>query len=132
MRVKVRESKFALVMLILVCVLAGCRQSAQQADSADLTITLDSSAAFAVGKTELTIVVKDAQGNPVDDATIEVTGDMSHAGMKPELGSVQKGTQGQYKVPFIWSMGGDWILTVKVTLPDGRSTSKRFDVAVNS
>lgn len=132
MRLKVRDSRFALVMLLMVFLLTGCRQSAQQTDSAELTITLDTSAAFAVGKTELTITVKDAQGNPVDNATIEVTGDMSHAGMKPELGSVQKGAQGQYKVPFTWSMGGDWVLTVKVTLPDGRTTAKRFDVAVNS
>jgi hypothetical protein len=29
-------------------------------------------------------------------------------------------------------MGGDWILTVNVTLADGRSTSKRFEVSVNS
>ena len=117
----------AVAMLVM---LAGCRQSPQGTSTSDLQLTLDTSAPFKLGQTELIVTLKDAQGNPIDDAKIEVQGDMTHAGMKPSLGSVDKGTQGQYKIPFDWSMGGDWVLTIKATLPDGRTASKRVEVSI--
>jgi hypothetical protein len=116
----------AVVMLV---VLAGCRQS-PTTNTPDLQLELDTSSPFKIGQSDLIVTLKDAQGNPIDNAKIEVQGDMTHAGMKPSLGSVDKGTQGQYKIPFDWSMGGDWVLTIKATLPDGRTASKRIEVSV--
>ncbi|MBX3080208.1 MAG: FixH family protein [Anaerolineae bacterium] len=117
-------------VVLLIVVLAGCRQSPQATSTPDLEITLDTTTPFKMGQTELVVTLKDAQGTPIDNAKIEVQGDMTHAGMKPSLGSVDKGTQGQYKIPFDWSMGGDWVLTIKATLPDGRTASKRIEVTI--
>jgi YtkA-like len=123
-------SRIVAVILVLL-VAAGCRQS-QQPTSSDLQLTLDSSTPFQSGKTTLIVTLSDAQGSPLDNAKIEVTGDMTHAGMVPSLGTVETSTQGRYSIPFEWTMGGDWIVTIKATLPDGRTTSKRFEVTVKT
>lgn len=123
------------LLVLLTGTLSGCRQSAQPTPTptADLKISMEMPAApFRVGQSTLLITVRDAQDQPVNDALIEVTGDMTHAGMMPVSGKVESGTEGKYEVPFNWSMGGDWILTVKATLPDGRTASQRFDLTVNA
>ena len=38
--------------------------------------------------------------------------------------------QGKVDIPFKWSMGGDWIVTVTVTLADDSEVSQDFNVSV--
>ena len=106
-------------ILITLLILTGCRVS-NRTDSASLLITLPD-AKPALGQSTLTVVVQTPDGKPIDNATIEITGDMTHAGMAPVFGKVQDGKDGRYSVPFDWNMGGDWVLTIKATLPDGTS-----------
>jgi hypothetical protein len=83
------------------------------------------------GETTLLITVKDGMDNPVDDATLNVKGDMTHAGMAPILvEGIIDGKDGVYAVPFEWTMGGDWVVTVDVALVDGRTASRQFNLAV--
>src|SRR5688572_30477824 len=100
-------------MVVILALLTACRPSLQPTSTPDLQLTLDTSVPFKVGKTSLLVTLTDAQGNPINDAKIEVQGDMSHAGMKPALGSVENGEQGKYTIPFAWTMAGDWIVTIK-------------------
>ena len=108
----------------LLLVACGGRQS-QQIDSTAVDITLEA-ASTEVGRTQLLITIQDSGGNPIDDATLEIKGDMSHAGMTPVLADSASGTAGVYTVPFEWTMGGDWFVTVQATLNDGTVISKRF------
>jgi hypothetical protein len=121
----------ALLFSLLAVLLVGCRQSAQPTATPDpdIVIALDLADQRA-GKSTLIVFVRDARGIPIDDAKVEIVGDMSHAGMKPSLGSVERGREGRYEVPFEWTMSGDWIVTVKVTLPDGRTSTKRFETTI--
>lgn len=82
------------------------------------------------GAATLTIHVTDAAGQPVEDAAVTVEGNMTHAGMAPVQAAATGGQGGQYAAPFNWTMAGDWVVTVKVTLPDGRQAQADFPVGV--
>ena len=69
------------------------------------------------------ITLTDNDGNPVNDATLSIEGNMNHAGMVPVLRDADDGAEGVYEVPFEWTMGGDWFVVVNVTLPNGDTAS---------
>jgi hypothetical protein len=84
-----------------------------------------------VGKSTLNIRVFDGNDQPIDNAAIAVKGDMTHAGMVPVFGEADQGDKGLYKVPFEWTMGGDWVLTVQATLPDGTIAEETFPLTIS-
>lgn len=68
----------------------------------------------AVGPSEVEVTVHEG-GEPVTDAEVEVTGDMTHAGMVPVVAPAPHDEGGRYRTEgFEFSMAGDWILTVTV------------------
>lgn len=121
-------------VLIVLLVLAGCReQAAPSGDDAPLQIELSVSPEEpAVGAAELRVDVTDADGAPVNDATVSARGDMSHAGMQPVLAEVEGGEDGVYVLPFEWTMGGDWFVDVTATRPNGDTATARFEYSVSS
>jgi hypothetical protein len=54
---------------------------------------------------------------------------MSHVGMAPVLADASEREQGVYRVPFAFTMRGDWALLVTIVLPDGVRVERRIDVA---
>jgi hypothetical protein len=118
---------------LLSLALVGCQRIGQQPDSAaDVNVVLSVQPdPPGVGPSRLTISLTDAQGAPIEGARLQIKGDMTHAGMQPVLAEVEEGTDGQYETPFEWTMGGDWIVTVRAALPDGRSTTRQFNLTVN-
>lgn len=133
MRINMSTVSRLLGLILIGAALSGCRTSAQPTPTATvgLKITLEA-ASLKTGPTTLMITVLDAEGKPINDAQIEARGDMSHAGMAPSLGRVEKGIEGRYSMAFQWTMGGDWVVTVTVTLTDGRSTSQQFPFTIQS
>lgn len=83
-----------------------------------------------LGGATIIITLTDADGLPITDATVDVVGDMTHAGMMPISGKGTHGENGQYIVPLEWTMAGDWIVTVTVTLADGNQYEQQFNQAV--
>ena len=68
---------------------------------------------------------------PVEGATVQVVGDMTHAGMAPVQADALADADGTYRTEdFAFTMAGDWVLSVDVTYPDGtvRSTSMNVNV----
>ncbi len=121
-----------LFFVLTFLLLGACNgRTSQQTDDLDLTI-IAAVESTQVGDTILLITITDANGNPVNDATVTVKGDMSHAGMTPVLAEATAGQNGVYEMPFEWTMGGDWIVTVDVTLSDGRSTTQQFNYTISS
>ncbi len=123
--------------LIVVLLLTGCggresQQEQQSADDAGVTIDLAYPDPLTVGEMTLMITLTDADGNPINDATLAIRGDMNHAGMQPVLRDAEAGEEGVYEVPFEWTMGGDWIVTIAVTLADGTEVSETFDLSVET
>lgn len=84
-----------------------------------------------VGPARLVVTVSDSAGTPVSDASIEVEGTMSHAGMTPVRERAEPADPGRYVVPeFEFTMGGDWILRLEITLADGRQGVRTRELRV--
>jgi len=125
--------KRVILLIIILLFLAGCRQSQQEGGSgtAELSIELvEPTAPTLSGSTEMTVRVSDGEGTAVNNAALSIKGDMTHAGMMPVLADVDGGNNGLYTVPFAWTMTGDWIVTVRATLPDGTWSEQQFDLRV--
>lgn len=129
--------RFWLIAVLLIVwsgVLAGCgriqQEPTEKADglSLDLTLTPEQPA---VGPATLLFTLTDQTGQPIDKAEIEVEGNMTHAGMVPVAGRATPEGQGRYSVPFEWTMGGDWFLTVEITLADGTQAVREIPVSVS-
>jgi hypothetical protein len=81
-----------------------------------------------VGPATVAVELTGADGKPVTGATLRVEGNMNHAGMKPVFGDAREVRPGRYEAHLEFSMGGDWFLLLNVTLPDGRSATRKVDV----
>lgn len=120
------------ILLSLTFLLASCRGPGPSASGGsasgtssdgDLEIVLVLPSSPTVGPAELAVRVL-ADGEPVEDADVEVTGDMTHAGMTPVIADAPEEEPGRYRTTsFAFSMAGDWVVTADVTLDDGRSAS---------
>lgn len=136
MRITYSKASSILLFLILSIsagVLPACGriQTDQSLKTSDIRLELAVEPAQpAVGPAALLVTLTDASGRPIEDASLDIEGNMTHAGMTPVLAQVSSGSGGRYQAPFEWTMGGDWIVTVKATLADGRTISRQFPVVV--
>jgi hypothetical protein len=115
--------------------LTGCQRASRQeaVDQApEITVALLSDPDPAlVGPATLAVQLSDANGASVQGATVSFKGDMSHAGMQPVLADAAETAGGVYEAQWVWTMSGDWIVTVTAALPDGRTLMRRFDLTVS-
>ena len=81
------------------------------------------------GDAVITLEIRDADGKPVEGATIEVEGAMTHAGMQPVIVTTEVLGAGKYATQdFKFTMGGDWVIIVRATLADGSTAEQRVDL----
>lgn len=81
----------------------------------------------------LALRLTDVTGTPITDATVRLEGDMNHAGMIPVISDPAEHTgDGIYRTPFEFTMLGEWIISVFITLADGTEHLERIDMSVNS
>lgn len=121
-------------VLILALLLAAC---GQQSTATSTPVDIEMAVRVepeppAVGESTLIVTLKDASGTPVDGAALRIHGDMDHAGMTPVDREINESTSGEYRVPFEWTMGGGWILSVTAQLPNGGEISRSFDFFVEA
>ncbi|MCA9873745.1 MAG: FixH family protein [Anaerolineales bacterium] len=124
-----KTAVFLSLFLVLLSASACSGRQNQPTNDTAVTVTAEP-AATAVGETTLVVTLTDASGQPVSDATVQVRGDMTHAGMTPVLRTGLPTEPGVYSVPFEWTMAGDWIVTVDFTLADGRSGTETFNFSI--
>lgn len=121
------------LLLVLVLLLAACRQSAQPTPTPATAVEIDLAVEptpITVGESTLVVTLSAADGTPIDGAQLSVRGDMNHAGMVPVLGETSASENGVYRVPFEFTMSGDWIITVTAALPAGGESAQTFDLTV--
>jgi hypothetical protein len=105
----------------------ACRR--QESKSPDLTFTHEvSPQPPRVGQVTITLNIKDSSGAPVAGARLNIEGNMSHAGMVPVFADASEIGPGRYRSVMELSMAGDWNVTVRVTLPDGRKLDHEFEI----
>ena len=121
------------LLILLILILAACQSAASPtapaSQAAEIAVTVAPQPPK-IGTGTLTVVVTHA-GQPISGAQVDVRGNMNMAGMAPILGSGKSDAQGEISLPFKWSMGGDWTVTVMATLADKSQVSQDFNVTVN-
>jgi hypothetical protein len=121
------------ISILVAFAVVGCAQQSQSAAVADVQIELSvTPAPPAVGDSTLIVTLTDASGAPINGATVAVEGNMDHAGMEPSTGQTSEDTEGIYRVPFRWTMGGGWTVTVTATLPNGGVATATFEMFVEA
>jgi len=53
---------------------------------------------------------------------------MSHPGMRPEFGEAREIAAGRYQGRLAFTMPGDWIILMRITLPGGQTLERQFEV----
>ncbi|MEW5957251.1 MAG: FixH family protein [Chloroflexota bacterium] len=84
-----------------------------------------------VGPSRLTITLTDGEGAPVKGAELEIEGMMNHDEMQPRRARARVEADGVYEAPFVWTMDGDWLLTVTATLANGQQVERDFTLKVD-
>jgi hypothetical protein len=106
---------------------AGCRKPA----AADPAIVVESEIApkpARIGLATVTMRLSDSAGQPVRQARIALEADMSHPGMRPEFGEAREAGAGRYHGQLTFTMAGDWVVLIHVTLPGGRKLERQMEV----
>ena len=125
----VHKASIILLALLAPFVLNACGPRGEQSGALDVTIVSVSPDPAAVGDAEITLQIRDTDGNPLEDATIEVEGNMTHAGMQPVIVETEALGEGKYATKdFKFTMGGDWVIIVRAKLADGTTAEQRIDL----
>ena len=136
-----------LLLLAPLLILAACRPSAepttgstagsptvegdQVQSSIPQSVRVETEEDPKLGDSPVIVYILGPDNDGVSGATVEVTGDMTHAGMVPVVATATESAPGLYRADdFEFTMAGDWVLTAEVTLPDGTKESAETSVTV--
>lgn len=116
-----------LIIILLVTLLSACGgRNSSQTNSSNYDISIEAESTN-LGQTNLMVTVRNENGEPINDAIVNIKGDMTHAGMQPVLGDTSSADNGVYTIPYEWTMAGDWFVTIDVTFADGSTATERVD-----
>jgi hypothetical protein len=107
--------------------LAGCNHADRSGAGISVTAHFDPQP-VKIGPETVTIAVMNASQQPVAHATVSLEADMSHPGMSPVFGNANEVMPGTYTGKIGFTMAGDWVLLVNITLPDNRKIERQIDV----
>jgi hypothetical protein len=122
-----RLSLFVAILSLAMLTLVGCSAGAAPQSGVRVLILVPSNPR--VGNATIDIMLQQADGAPVEGATVRVRGDMTEAGMVPVIRPATEVAPGRYAVDgFAFTMAGDWVISVEGTLADGRQLTGSLDV----
>ena len=82
-----------------------------------------------VGQATITVrVIQPSSGKPITGAQVRLEGNMSHAGMAAVFAEAPEVEPGLYRTNMEFTMAGDWVLSVYVTLSDGLHVDRQFEI----
>jgi hypothetical protein len=126
-KIIVTSQRLWLLGALLLLALAACGRGSN--DLPDVAVELVvSPEPPQIGPATITVTLHDAGGEPIHGAEVELEGNMSHAGMTPVFADASEVTPGRYQADLEFTMGGDWFILVRATLPGGRSLERTIDV----
>jgi hypothetical protein len=118
------------LLLLLICLhpfLSGCRKAGESVP--DITIVHEiAPQPPKIGPATITLKLSDPSGAPKNGAQVSLEGNMSHPGMSPVFGKATETGPGRYEAPIEFTMAGDWMLIIHITLPDGRKFERQLEV----
>lgn len=125
-----------LIGVLMIVMLVGCGRiqnerftgaEATLPNGVAIVVTISEMDALAVDTPAEAVITLTQNGASVSGALLEVEGNMTHAGMEPIFVSATEVAPGDYRAPLEWTMGGDWLLTIRGTLPDGTEIEQQVD-----
>jgi hypothetical protein len=117
-----------LALALCACAfLPGCRKTAEPAPNLVMKHEVAPQPPK-VGPATITVSLADAAGKPIAGARVKLEGNMSHPGMNPVFGAAREIGDGRYQASIEFTMGGDWVMLVRVDLPDGQKFEREFEV----
>jgi hypothetical protein len=122
-----RDLMLPVVAVIVALFLSGCGRSAEPPVALTVKHQI-SPMPPRVGPAAIALGLTGPGGEPITGARIEVDCNMSHPGMGPVIADAREIEPGRYVAPLSFSMGGDWIVLLHITLADGRRVERQFDV----
>jgi hypothetical protein len=122
-----RHRLLAAIACFVVLLASGCRTAVEPQSAVAIEYGI-SPQPVRVGPATLNVKLRDAAGNPVPGARVNLEADMSHPGMAPILGVAREGAPGRYQGSLELAMPGDWVMLIHVTLPDGRRLERQVSV----
>ena len=131
-----------LFVLITALLLSGCgRIQNPQFTGGDnkppsdvtLEVELANPDSLTMGEAADITILLEQKGEPIEGASVEIEGNMNHAGMEPVQVEAEEMGSGQYQAALNWTMAGGWLITARATLPDGSTIEKVVEgLQVNS
>lgn len=115
-------------LLLAVFLTAGGCQPPEEPTS-DVTVTWEiAPEPPSTGATTVTVTLTDSTSAPIEDAHVALEGTMTHPGMQPVRAEAEEVAPGRYEAVLTLTMGGDWMLLLDATLPDGRTVQQQKEV----
>jgi hypothetical protein len=113
------------LILTLLLLAAGCRIPPDVSDRGALIKLAFAPTPLTIGDSVAVVTVlydQAAQAN----VPVALRGIVNTVGIPPETGAGTTDSQGNVVIPFEWTYGGDWVITVTVLLPNGKTMTQDF------
>jgi len=127
-----------IVLLALsLLLLSSCRppnnsSSSSNTDTTSGMVRVELAENPKMGESPISVFILDG-ADGVSGAQVEITGDMTHAGMVPVIVDAVESEAGLYLADdFAFTMAGDWIVTTEITLSDGEKLMDETKVTVSA
>lgn len=118
------------VVLSLATIACRPPDNARSGDATDVSMSIALPDDPVVGPAPVTVHLERG-GEVVRAAQVEVTGDMTHAGMTPVVATATEQDDGSYRADaFAFSMAGDWVVSVEADLPSGSQLRGEVETTV--
>ena len=118
---------FRLVVSVGVLLLVGCNHEATSGRTVDMAYQITPQP-VRVGSAEINLRLQDTASRPITHARVSLEADMAHAGMAPVFGKAEELDGGRYHGQINFTMPGDWVVLVDMSLPDGQKLERQIEV----
>ena len=118
--------------ILLALLLVACTQNPSQQNAFTIPVDVVPNPPI-LGESTLLITLTDHDGQAIHEATITVHGFMEHEGMLPVDSQADTSENGEWQIPFTWTMTGVWLLDVRAELANHEDiVQQQFEFTVVS
>jgi hypothetical protein len=122
-----RNLKLWLFACAVFLVVTACHRATESAVDISIEHEVTPQPARA-GPAILTLRLRDAAAKPIAGAQVMIEAVMSHPGMAPVFARAKEVEAGRYQAGLEFSMGGDWIVLIHLTLSNGQKLERQFEI----
>ncbi len=127
-----RHTYFGLTSVIILFIasglmIIGCQPSGDEASKIALDWKIEPNPPQ-VGMATIKFTLRDSTEQLIEGADIRLEGTMSHPGMTPVIVTAEETAPGKYSAEMEFTMGGDWIILIKLALDEERVVERQIEI----